>query len=59
MQECWQCGHRLIGYGCTKDSRTHPIHVKDHDTCEKWVHKQTVGTINHEQDLYDDRLKGV
>jgi hypothetical protein len=59
IQECWNCGHRIMGGGCYQEGRigyTGTKRVKDHDSCGHWVEKNTPGTITAEQTAWENRL---
>jgi hypothetical protein len=49
--ECWGCGHWLIGGGCWKNGQmgtTGWFATNPDDSCAEWVEENTVGTITGE-----------
>lgn len=47
-ENCWSCGHWLIGGGCWKNGQMSEPGWKNtgpNDSCEEWVPEGTEGTI--------------
>ncbi|WP_339167058.1 hypothetical protein NSQ24_01355 [Brevibacillus sp. FSL L8-0520] len=47
-ENCWSCGHWLIGGGCWKNGQMSEAGWRDtgpNDSCDEWVAEGTDGTI--------------
>jgi len=42
---CWNCGHWLIGLGCTREDVNNCIPTEHDHTCNEWVKEGTQGTV--------------